>query len=37
MIFFGGQVEDNCQLTTVNEIAAAVYEMVDRFQEEAAA
>ncbi|XP_021274309.1 transcription factor bHLH96-like isoform X2 [Herrania umbratica] len=31
------KVEDNCQLTTVNEIAAAVYEMVDRFQEEAAA
>ncbi|XP_007047845.2 PREDICTED: transcription factor bHLH96 isoform X2 [Theobroma cacao] len=31
------KVEDNCELTTVNEIAAAVYEMVDRFQEEAAA
>ncbi|XP_022740150.1 transcription factor bHLH94-like [Durio zibethinus] len=31
------RVEDNCLLTTVNEIATAVYEMVDRFQEEAAA
>ncbi|XVF61553.1 hypothetical protein PTKIN_Ptkin08bG0139000 [Pterospermum kingtungense] len=29
---FSVKVEDNCQLTTVNEIAAAVYEMVDRFQ-----
>ncbi|GMI86598.1 hypothetical protein like AT1G72210 [Hibiscus trionum] len=33
---FSVKVEENCQLTTVNEIAAAVYEMVDRFQEEAA-
>ncbi|TYJ46849.1 hypothetical protein E1A91_A02G147100v1 [Gossypium mustelinum] len=31
------KVEENCQLNTVNEIAAAVYEMVDKFQEEAAA
>lgn len=31
------KVEDNCQLTKVNEIAEAVYEMVDRFQEEATA
>ncbi|XVF17315.1 hypothetical protein REPUB_Repub10bG0109700 [Reevesia pubescens] len=34
---FSVKVEENCQLTSVNEIAAAVYEMVDRFQEEAAA
>ncbi|XP_022775004.1 transcription factor bHLH96-like [Durio zibethinus] len=34
---FSVKVEDNCELTTVNEIAAAVYEMVDRFQEEAPA
>ncbi|XVE86831.1 hypothetical protein DITRI_Ditri18aG0066500 [Diplodiscus trichospermus] len=33
---FSVKVEDNCQLTTVNEIAAAVYEMVDGFQEDAA-
>ncbi|KAK8716483.1 hypothetical protein V6N13_043790 [Hibiscus sabdariffa] len=31
------KVEENCQLTTVDEVAAAVYEMVDRFEEEAAA
>ncbi|XVF59056.1 hypothetical protein PTKIN_Ptkin07bG0244200 [Pterospermum kingtungense] len=31
------KVEDNCQLTTVDEIAAAVHEMLDRFQEEATA
>lgn len=30
------QVEDSCQLTSVNEIATAVYEMVGRIQEEAA-
>lgn len=29
------QVEDNCQLTSGNEIAAAVHEMVGRIQEEA--
>ncbi|KAK6923379.1 Myc-type, basic helix-loop-helix (bHLH) domain [Dillenia turbinata] len=29
------KVEDDCQLTSVNEIATAVYEMVDRIQEEA--
>ncbi|KAE8693248.1 Transcription factor bHLH94 [Hibiscus syriacus] len=34
---FSVKVEENCQLTTVNEVAAAVYEMVDRFQEEATA
>ncbi|OMO56174.1 hypothetical protein CCACVL1_26709 [Corchorus capsularis] len=31
------KVEENCELSTVNEIASAVYEMVDRLQEEAAA
>ncbi|KAK8977905.1 hypothetical protein V6N11_059535 [Hibiscus sabdariffa] len=34
---FSVKVEENCRLTTVNEIAAAVYEMVERFQQEAAA
>lgn len=29
------QIEDNSQLTSVNEIAADVYEMVGRIQEEA--
>ncbi|KAK6923802.1 Myc-type, basic helix-loop-helix (bHLH) domain [Dillenia turbinata] len=29
------KVEDDCQLTSVNEIATAVYEMVGRIQEEA--
>ncbi|KAL4369482.1 hypothetical protein GQ457_05G014820 [Hibiscus cannabinus] len=33
---FSVKVEENCGLTTVNEIAAAVYEMVERFQQEAA-
>ncbi|KAI3434186.1 BHLH domain-containing protein [Psidium guajava] len=33
---FSVKVEDSCQLTSVNEIAAAVYEMVGRIQEEAA-
>ncbi|KAL4376758.1 hypothetical protein GQ457_02G016620 [Hibiscus cannabinus] len=34
---FSVKVEEKCQLTTVDEVAAAVYEMVDRLQEEAAA
>lgn len=29
------QVEEECQLASVNDIAAAVYEMVVRMQEEA--
>ncbi|GMI67926.1 hypothetical protein like AT1G72210 [Hibiscus trionum] len=29
------KVEENCELTTVDEVAASIYEMVDRFQEEA--
>lgn len=29
------QVEDDCQLTSANDIASAVYEMVGRIQEEA--
>lgn len=29
------QVEDDSQLTSVNEISASVYEMVGRIQEEA--
>ena len=29
------QVEENCQMTSVNEIAASVYELVGRIQEEA--
>ncbi|XP_030463306.2 transcription factor bHLH96-like [Syzygium oleosum] len=33
---FSVKVEDSCQLTSVNEIATAVYEMVCRIQEEAA-
>ncbi|XP_031396054.1 transcription factor bHLH96-like [Punica granatum] len=32
---FSTRVEDNCQFTSANEIAAAVYEMVVRIQEEA--
>ncbi|KAF8018498.1 hypothetical protein BT93_H3393 [Corymbia citriodora subsp. variegata] len=32
---FSVKVEDSCQLTSVNEIATAVYEMVGRIQEEA--
>ncbi|KAE8680681.1 Transcription factor bHLH99 [Hibiscus syriacus] len=31
---FSVKIEDDCKVTTVNEIAEAVYEMVDRFQEE---
>ncbi|KAE8715807.1 Transcription factor bHLH99 [Hibiscus syriacus] len=34
---FSVKIEENCQLTTVNEVAAAVYELLDRFQEEATA
>jgi len=30
-----GQVEDECKLTSVDEIAAAVHEMVGRIQEDA--
>lgn len=33
---FSVKVEDDCQLSSVNEIATAVYEMVGRIQEEAA-
>ncbi|KAK8672940.1 hypothetical protein V6N13_111297 [Hibiscus sabdariffa] len=34
---FSVKIEEKCQLTTVDEVAVAVYEMVDRLQEEAAA
>ncbi|TYG49722.1 hypothetical protein ES288_D10G117100v1 [Gossypium darwinii] len=33
---FSVKIEENCELRRVNEIAAAVYEMVDGFQEESA-
>ena len=34
-IFFSLQVEDDCTLTTVDDIATAVYQMLGRIQEEA--